>query len=103
MIFAGEAIARSSLAARLDMSILGCSIAEFDIPIIRRNPLLRYCPAGYKTHACRQSRSQKSEPGCPGSPLAHPVGNWTRTRVKLRRRHQDGVDHMDHAVRLVDV
>src|SRR5260370_120238 len=51
------------------------------MPIIRRNPQLRYCPAGYNTDACRVSRSQKSEPGCPGSPLAHPVGDWIRARV----------------------
>src|SRR6266481_3283252 len=103
MIFAGAATARSSLAARLDISNPGCSTVEIDTPIIRRNPPLRYCHAGYKTHACRVSRSQKSEPGCPGSPLAHPVGDGIRTRLKLRRRHQDGVDHVDHAVRLVDV
>src|SRR6266436_6973920 len=81
MIFAGAATARSSLAARLDISNPGCSTVEIDTPIIRRNPPLRYCHAGYKTHACRVSRSQKSEPGCPGSPLAHPVGDGIRTRV----------------------
>src|SRR6266849_6210167 len=98
MTFAGAAIARSSLAARLDMSILGCSIAQVDIPIIRRNPLLRYCHAGYKIDACRVSRSQKSEPGCPRLAACASCGDWIRTRVKLRRRHQHGVDHVDHAV-----
>src|SRR6267142_1284861 len=48
MIFAGAASVRSSLAARLDMSIPGCSIAEVDIPTIRRELLLRYCNTGYR-------------------------------------------------------
>src|SRR5260221_9876492 len=48
MIFAGAAAARSSLAARLDISNPGCSTVEIDTPTIRRNPLRRYCPAGYK-------------------------------------------------------
>src|SRR6478752_162295 len=102
MTVAWAASVRSLLAARLDMSIPGCSIAEVDMPVIRRNPRLRYCHAGYNTDACSASRSQKSEPGCPGS-RAHPIGDWIGTRMKSRRRHQHGVDHMDHAVRLVDV
>src|SRR5258706_8650520 len=103
MTFAGAASARSYLAGRLDISNPGCSTVEIDTPTIRRHAVRRYCPAGYKIDACSPSRSRKSEPGCPGAPLVYPVGDWIRTRLKLRRRHQDGVDHVDHAVRLVDV
>src|SRR5476651_1461443 len=77
MIFAGVDVACSPLAARLDISVPWSVLAiplTVDTPFIRPECLLRYCHAGYQVDACRVSRSQKSEPGCPGSRAARPVG-----------------------------
>src|SRR5882757_1940847 len=91
--------ARSWLAVTLDMAHPCRILASYYTP-----------GTGISLLPCRPSRrcwqawrSQKSEPGCPGSSFAHPKGDWIRTRAVLRRGHQHGVDHMDHAVRLVDV
>src|ERR1035437_10288818 len=90
---------RSSLAARLDMVVPSLKV---DTPTIRREPVLRYCNTGYQIDARRAWRSQKSEPGRPGPRYGILLG--TRSgRVTSGRRDQDGVDHMDHAVRLIDV
>src|SRR3954470_2742898 len=59
--------ARSSLAARLDILFLGCSIIEIRYPIIRQALRVRYLNTGYSIDAWTASRSQKSEPDCPGS------------------------------------
>src|ERR1700694_5147849 len=99
MTFAGVAAVRSLLAARLDMSVPWLSIRW----IIRRKLALRYCKANYQIDARVAWRSQKSEPDCPGSPATYPVGDRIGTQVVLRCRHQHGVDHMDHAGRLIDV
>src|SRR5258705_13831379 len=99
MIFAGAASVRSSLAARLDMSVPSlksvCRIYAGTRGFVTPMPAIRLMPAGYRGHkkASRDTPARRS----------HPVGDWIRTRAKLRRRHQDGVHHMDHAVRLVDV
>src|SRR4051812_42826141 len=100
MVVGFAATERSSLAARLDIfRILGvpCGIS---IPIMRQAWPVRYCNKGYEIDARGAWRSQKSEPGCPGSRFAAPVGKQDRGRL---RRHQDGVDHVDDAVRLIDV
>src|SRR5665647_842521 len=85
--------ARSSLAARLDMAVPWLfRLLEWSIrPIIRRELRLRYCHTDYKIDACRVWRSQKSEPGCPGSRSRIVVGTRSRTGRGLRR-HQDGID-----------
>src|SRR6266436_1435790 len=70
MIFAVAASVRSSLAARLDMSIPGYSIAEVDIPTIRRELLLRYCNTGYRFMDAGYRGHKKASRGCPGSPFA---------------------------------
>src|ERR1700754_2441165 len=60
-------------------------------------------PAGHRIEAGRLTRSQKSEPGAPGSPFRRTLSGMKQDGAVLRRRHQHGVDHMDHAVGLVDV
>src|SRR5512140_2599436 len=102
MTFAGAAIARSSLAARLDMSVPWLSW-KTRYPDYTPGAAASLLPSDDKIDARRASWSQKCEPGCPGSPLARPGGDRIRTGVRSGRRHQHGVDHMDHAVRLVDV
>src|SRR6202035_3175882 len=67
MTFAVAGTVPSSLATRLDITILSLFHLLESIPIIRREPGLRYCNRDYQNDAKRASRSQKSEPGCPGS------------------------------------
>src|SRR5437868_11830075 len=100
MTVAVAGTARSSFAARLDILFLGCSVIEIWYPIIRQALRVRYLNTGYSIDARSASRSQKSEPGRPGSP-PHPLGTDQEGRVL--RGHQDGIDHVDDAVRLVDV
>src|SRR3954454_20892069 len=87
-----------SLAARVDMVLSPCG---WTIPPIydgNRRFVTSIQRIRGDTH--RVSRSRNSEPGRPGSPPAR----WRRIRTcGLRCRHQDGVDHVDHAVGLVDV
>src|SRR6516225_4568848 len=72
--------------------------------IIRRELGFRYQTPAYENNAFDLWRSQKSEPGRPGSLVAHPIGGGSgRAVIPLARRHQHGIDHMDDAVRLVDV
>src|ERR1017187_6149466 len=92
--------ARSSLAARLDMRFPQASIFRTRYPTIRRELRLRYCPADDWLDARRGSRAQKCEPGCPGSRSRIPVGTGPG-QAGVLRRHQHGIDHMDHAVRLI--
>src|SRR6266403_6327666 len=101
MIFAGVARVRSLLAARLDMSILAvpslksvCRLYAGTGGFVTAMLAIRLMPAGYRGHK-KASRTPR---------LAARACCWgNRTRVKLWCRHQDGVDHVDHAIRLVDV
>src|ERR1700760_382704 len=80
---AGSLRVKSSAAARLDIVIL-VKIARCEG--IRRKLLFRYCmnPAGSMAH--RRLYSQKSEPGFPGSPVAHPVRTvWGGPDTRLTR------------------
>src|SRR5215210_6320244 len=70
--------ARSPLAARLDILVPSTVPLAGSYGSIRRALPLRYCNTGYMNDACGASRSQKSEPGCPGSRSAHPGGDEVR-------------------------
>src|SRR6202035_769132 len=88
MTFAVAGTVASSLAARLDIAILSLFPSlEADTPIIRREPGLRYCNRDYQNDAKRASRSQKSEPGCPGSRSRVLLG----TRSGQARRQDAGI------------
>src|ERR1700731_1860992 len=71
MTFAVAGTVCSSLAARLDIAFPGFFLAvpsqTADAPNIRRARRLRYCHTNDKIDTGRASRSQKSEPGRPGS------------------------------------
>src|SRR3954471_2762393 len=96
-------------------------------PLIRQNlrsvtasMTIRSMPSVHRVHNTasspwgRQSRRTRSVRwACPPS-IATRSGSWWARRKgalptlrprsdPLRRRHQDGVDHMDHAVGLVDI
>src|SRR5882757_11175407 len=105
MTFPVAGTVRSSLAARLDMAIplavpsldrVGTGLYAGTRRSVTVLAAIRLIPGVYW-------RSQKSEPGRPGSPLTHPGGDQIGMRLVLRRRHQHSVDHMDHAVGLIDV
>src|SRR5665213_3679291 len=85
-----------ALAARLDIAIPSLKIVPTHT--IRREPGLRYRNARYRIGAQQARRSQKGEPGCPGSLCACATVSIKHMAL---RRHQDGIDHVDHAVRLV--
>src|SRR5687767_1247086 len=93
-----------SLTARLDMVVPWLFHTKGrPIQAYTPEPGGSLLPRRYQVDACSLWRSQKSEPGCPGSPFRHASCPGQVRRGLLRRRHQDGVDHVDHAVRLVDV
>src|SRR5260370_1390271 len=98
-----------SLTVRLDMAdpswLIGpwCLLPAYTPAI--GFPLL-HCT--HQVHRWWASRSQKSEPGVGRLaswrvPLGTSPCGTKRARAGLRRRHQHGVDHMDDAVRLMDV
>src|SRR4051812_46170096 len=99
MTFAVVSTVRSSLAARLDMAIPSLKSISNYTPgtgaSLRQRRLLNSCIQGIAV--------TKKRAGLPRHAVAHPIGDWIRIRVMSRRRHQDGVDHVDHAVRLIDV
>src|ERR1700730_9595394 len=76
MTFVVAGTVRSSLAARLDMVVP--SLENRLLRTIRRELRLRYCHRDAGIDTLRPLRSQNSEPGCPGSPLASPVGDRFR-------------------------
>src|SRR4051794_36421555 len=96
--FAGVAEACSSLIVRLDMAVS----ARSSYRLIRREPGFRYCLSpGQPTHGRDFSHKKASRvaPARLGASCCNNAGN----APGLRRRHQDGVDHVDHAVGLIDV
>src|SRR3984885_5665884 len=97
MTFADAAV-DLALIARLDMAI----------PSLKAAPALYAGNRGFvtgmhafQTHAQQARRSQKSEPDRPGSPCAFAAAGPIKPVVL--RRHQNRIDHVDHAVRLIDV
>src|ERR1035437_7957918 len=90
---------RWSLAARLDMVVPSLKADTPDYTPGTGASLLQYrlsdrCPQGMAV--------TKKRAGSPRPAVRILLG--TRSgRVTSGRRHQDGVDHMDHAVRLIDV
>src|ERR1700754_720495 len=96
---AAAGTACSSLAARLDMAHPWRRFDSYYTPgtDVSLLPccLSRRCPQGMAV--------TKKRAGLPRPAITHPVGDSIRTRAVLRRRHQHGVDHVDHAVRLIDV
>src|SRR5579859_3749344 len=90
---------RVPLAARLDIMFPSL---KADTPLYAQNrnfvtakPAKRRCMARHDGHK-KASRVSPARG-------AYPDGDGIRTRAGLRRRHQNGVDHMDHTVRLMDV
>src|ERR1043165_5037296 len=73
--FAGTTAVRCSLAVMLDMAVPP-EFAQDYTPKSRS----RYCDTTYQVDRNKVLRSQKSEPGCPGSLSAHPVGTRRDTR-----------------------
>src|SRR5262245_51308771 len=91
-------VACSSLTVTADM---GSPSARNSLSIIRREPALRYYQDTMKPIPATYRPSRKSEPGCPGSPSTRPCWDQSGAHGSSGRRHQHGVDHMDHAVRLI--
>src|ERR1700722_15861557 len=75
MTFAGAGAARWALPERLDILFPGRFRAGPRYRIIRRERGFSYSHAGYPAGPRELSRSQKSEPGCPGSPMRVPRGD----------------------------
>src|ERR1051325_861261 len=73
--FAGTVAVLASLAVMLDMAVP----PEFAPDYTPESPS-RYCDTTYQVDRSGVWRSQKSEPGCPGSPSAYPVGTRRDTR-----------------------
>src|SRR5580700_5669392 len=99
-----------SLTVRLDMADLSWLIRPWHLlPAYTPGsslPLLHCTPASSQDAA--HDGHKKASRGFPGSlPGASPLGTspWATkgARAGLRRRHQHGVDHMDDAVRLMDI
>src|SRR3954464_15923104 len=67
MTVTADGMARSSLAARLDIFIPRLFLSRGRYPSIRQALPVRYCNPGYVIDVSSASRSRKSEPGCPGS------------------------------------
>src|SRR5271166_1580585 len=91
MVLAGSVVMWVSAAARLDIS----APSEFSYGNYTPGTSFPLLLAGYQKDAGSVSTSQKSEPGCPGSPSRTPYGAERDARC-LRGRHQHGIDHMDH-------
>src|SRR5882672_10063712 len=72
---------------------------------IRREPGFRYCPAAMKSMQAAYRLHEKASRVSPARPRASRQGtSGIRTRgIRLGGRQQHGVDHVDDAVRLVDV
>src|SRR5450756_296642 len=103
MTFGVSAMVRWSLAARLDIAVfLAVPWLEMvGTGIIRRTHRLRYCHSGDTSPPVAMAVTKKRA-GLPRLAVDRPGGDQGTTAVGLRG-HQHGVDHMDHAVRLVDV
>src|ERR1700720_4430107 len=95
----------SLVAARLDMMFPSLKAdnpytPKIDVSLLRKHI---FCQ-GIDDLRGRE-RSQRSEPGFPGSLCTsrREGDRDARPRRALGRRQQNGVDHVDHAVRLIDV
>src|ERR1700752_1458026 len=68
--FAGLCAMWSSVTVRVDMA---APFFHPSLAIIRQGPGFRYQPPAYGNNAFGLCRSQKGEPGHPGSLVAHPA------------------------------
>src|SRR3979490_2876498 len=104
MTFAGLRAVRSLLAARLDMSDpVSCDRWKCRYPHYTPGTAASLPPYRLSGRCPQAMAVTKKRAGSP-RPACH--ASWwgpIRTRLVLRRRPQHGVDHMDHAVRLIDV
>src|SRR5436190_981809 len=89
----------SSLTVRVDMAFPAWSSFSF----IRREPAFCYCRdairsmhGGYRVH-------KKASRVAPARQSTRPCWDQSGARGSSGRRHQHGIDHMDHAVGLIDV
>src|SRR5436309_10089885 len=90
-----------SLTVRLD--IVDPSLASVTL-LIRGEPAFRYCIGAIRTIDGGHEGHKKASRASAGSlPCASRWGTGTSRARGLRRRQQDGVDHVDNAVRLMDV
>src|SRR5437879_10854268 len=91
----------SSLTVTADMAL---PRLEFDISfIIRREPAFRYCRDAIRSMHGRYRVHKEASRVAPARQSTRPVGTSQARAGGSGRRHQHGVDHMDHAVRLIDV
>src|SRR5690242_14754042 len=97
--FAGSRVATLSVAARLDMVVPCWNLLTWSI---RHRGLLRYLGNLGRSRTPARMHSQKSEPGFPRLARRAYLRTVARSGYAVSGgREQNGVDHVDHAIRLV--
>src|SRR3954463_7118948 len=100
MTVTADGMARSSLAARLDIFIPRLFLSRGRYPSIRQALPVRYCNPGYVIDVSSASRPRKASRVAPARVQR---SCWGQAGKALLRRHQHGVDHVDDAVRLIHI